>query len=147
MFSHCTQQGSLWPAQGAPLQLSQTFSLPRKHFTNDTLDNRSSFESPATQGAGGLGKSLSTDKGRWQLGARDTASLWSLGMIDPCPYFLKKTFKQTKHLSCYHNSLQTMLLISSFISKIILFWRLKVILCLQMSVVLYSLQNRHFSHQ
>lgn len=50
-------------------------------------------------------------------------------------------------MSCYHNSLQTMLLISSFISKIILFWRLKVILCLQMSVVLYSLQNRHFSHQ
>ena len=69
------------PAQGAPLQLSQAFSLPRKHFTNDTLDNRSSSESPATQGAGGLGKSLSTGKGRWQLGARDTASLWSLGMI------------------------------------------------------------------
>lgn len=47
----CTQQASLWLRPGSCVQLSQTFSLPRKHFTNDTLGSRNSSESPATQQA------------------------------------------------------------------------------------------------
>ena len=82
MFSHRTQQASLWlQHRELPSLLPQTFSLPRQHFTNDTLDNRRSFESPATQGAGGWGKSLSRGGGGWPLGGWDRASLWSPGRI------------------------------------------------------------------
>lgn len=75
-----------------PFQLSQTFSLPRKHFTEDTLDKSDGSESPTTQqelvweSPWVLGQG-----GQQRLGGRDRMFLRSQGVIQAQPAFLSES--------------------------------------------------------
>lgn len=74
-----------------PFQLSQTFSLPRKHFTDDTLDNSNGSESPTTQQELVWESPWVLGRGRQQVGGWDRMFLWSQGVIWAQPTFLSES--------------------------------------------------------
>lgn len=78
-------------ARELPFQLSQTFSLPRKHFTNDTLDNSNGSESPTTQQELLWESPLVLGQGGRQLGGWDRMFLWSQGVIQALQAFLSES--------------------------------------------------------
>lgn len=74
-----------------PFQLSQTCSLPRKHFTDDTLDTSNGSESPTTQQELLRESPSVLGQGGLQLGGWDRMFLWSQGVIQALQAFLSES--------------------------------------------------------